>query len=69
LREYDDLENTQLHNQVTMDSRLKLENVLAQAASAVELDVTNLIKARLLDVSAESDVYLQTLRNKNLLKE
>lgn len=69
LREYDDLENTRLYNQVTMDSKLKLESVLAQAASAVELDVTNLIKSRLLDVSAESDVYLQTLRNKNLLKE
>lgn len=69
LREYDDLENTRLYNQVTMDSKLKLESVLAQAASAVELDVTNLIKSRLLDVSAESDVYIQTLKNKNLLKE
>lgn len=69
LREYDDLEQTKLYNQVTMDSKLKLENVLAQATSAVERDVTNLIKSRLLDVSAESDVYLQTLRNKNLLNE
>lgn len=69
LREYDDLEQTKLYNQVTMDSKRQLEHVLAQATSAVELDVTNLIKSRLLDVSAESDVYLQTLRNKNLLKE
>ncbi|HMR18732.1 MAG TPA: hypothetical protein PKA53_05495 [Sphingobacterium sp.] len=69
LREYNDLEDTRLYNQVTIDSKLKLENVLAQAASAVELDVTNLIKSRLLDVSAESDIYIQTLKNKNLLKE
>ncbi|WP_164123315.1 MULTISPECIES: hypothetical protein [Sphingobacterium] len=69
LREYDDLENTRLHNQITLDSKNKLEAVLAQAASAIELDVTNLIKSRLLDVSAESDVYLQTLKNKNLLKD
>ncbi|ERJ61086.1 hypothetical protein [Sphingobacterium paucimobilis] len=69
LREYDDLENTRLNNQVTLDSKNKLEAVLAQAATAIELDVTNLIKARLLDVSAESDVYLQTLKNKNLLKD
>src|SRR5690606_40872711 len=67
LREYDDLEQTRLTNQVTTESKLKLESVLAQATAAVERDVTNLIKSRLLDVSAESDVYLQTLRNKNLL--
>lgn len=69
LREYDSLENTRLHNQVTLESKQKLESVLRQAASAIELDVTNLIKTRLLDVSAESDVYIQTLKNKNLLKD
>ncbi len=69
LREYDDLENTRLHNQVTMESRKKLEDVITQAASAIEQDVTNLIKLRLLDVSAESEVYIQTLRNRNLLKD
>lgn len=69
LREYDELENTRLHNQVTLDSKLKLERVLAQAASAIEQDVTNLIKLRLLDVSAESEVYIQTLKNRDLLKD
>lgn len=69
LREYDDLEKTKLTNQVTLESKKKLENVLVQASQAIEQDVTNLIKSRLLDVSAESDVYIQTLRNKNLLKE
>lgn len=69
LREYDGLENTRLHNHVTMESKKKLEGVITQAASAIELDVTNLIKSRLLDVSAESDVYIQTLRNRNLLKD
>ncbi|MFZ4862505.1 hypothetical protein ACL9RF_09995 [Sphingobacterium sp. Mn56C] len=67
LREYDDLENTRLNNSVTVDSKIKLEQVLAQAASAIESDVTNLIKYRLLDVSAESEVYIQTLKNRNLL--
>lgn len=69
LREYDSLENTKLHNQVTLESKNKLQTVLAQAATAIELDVTNLIKLRLLDVSAESEVYLQTLKNKNLLND
>lgn len=69
LREYDDLENTRLNNAITLESKSKLEQVLNQASSAIELDVTNLIKSRLLDVSAESDVYIQTLKNKNLLKD
>ena len=69
LREYVELENTRLNNQVTLDSKKKLEYVLAQAATAIEQDVTNLIKLRLLDVAAESEVYIQTLKNRDLLKD
>lgn len=68
-REYYDLESTKLNNAITVESKEKLANVLATATEAIELDVTTLIKNRLLDVSAESDVYLQTLKNKNLLKD
>lgn len=68
-REYHDLESTELNNSITIESQRKLEGVLNQATTAIELDVTTLIKNRLLDVSAESDVYLQTLKNKNLLKD
>ncbi len=68
LREYDLLEKTQLNNKVTLESKNKMEEVILQASSAIETDVTNIIKARLLDVSVESDVYLQTLRNRDLLK-
>ena len=69
LREYYDLEQTKLNNAITLESKNKLESVLVQASSAIEQDVTNLIKYRLLDVSAESDVYLQTLKNKKLLND
>lgn len=69
LREYHDLEKTKLNNAITIDSKNRLESVLVKASEAVEQDVTNLIKSRLLDVSAESDVYLQTLKNKNLIKD
>lgn len=68
-REYYDLESTKLNNDITVQSKSKLENVIAQATQAIELDVTTLIKNRLLDVSVESDVYIQTLKNKNLLKD
>ena len=69
LREYHDLEKTKLNNAITIDSKNRLESVLVKASEAVEQDVSNLIKSRLLDVSAESDVYLQTLKNKNLIKD
>lgn len=68
-REYYDLESTKLNNTITIESKSKLEGVLAQGTNAIELDVTTLIKNRLLDVSAESDVYIQTLKNKNLLRD
>ena len=68
LREYDLLDKTQLNNKVTLESKNKMEEVIIHASSAIETDVTNIIKARLLDVSVESDVYLQTLRNRDLLK-
>ncbi|MCI0920358.1 hypothetical protein [Sphingobacterium rhinopitheci] len=68
-REYYDLQSTKLNNKITAESKEKLANVLSRATEAIELDVTTLIKNRLLDVSAESDVYLQTLKNKNLLKD
>lgn len=67
LREYHDLENTSLNNAITIESKNKLESVLVQASAAIEQDITTLIQYRLLDVSAETDVYLQTLKNKKLL--
>lgn len=69
VREYYDLESTKLNNAITIESMNKLESVLGQATLAIEQDVSTMIKSRLLDVSAESDVYIQTLKNKNLLKD
>ncbi|SFS97141.1 hypothetical protein [Sphingobacterium wenxiniae] len=69
LMKYDEIENSRLHNTVTVESKRKLEQVIVQAAAAIEQEVTNQIKLGILDVSAETDVYIQTLRNRNLLKE
>lgn len=69
LMKYDEIENSKLKNAVTTDSKRKLEEVLAQAAVAIEQEVTNQFKSGILDVSAETDVYIQTLKNRNLLKE
>ena len=69
LMQYDELENARLNNTVTYESKKKLENVIRQAAVAVEEEVTNQFKMGMLDVSAETDVYIQTLKSRNLLKE
>lgn len=69
LMHYDELENANLNNTVTHESKQKLEDVIRQAAVAIEKDVTNQFKSGLLDVSAETDVYLQSLRSRNLLNE
>jgi len=69
LMQYDELENAKLNNQVTFESQRKLETVIQQAAIAVEEEVTNQFKMGMLDVSAETDVYIQTLKSRNLLKD
>lgn len=69
LMHYDELENAGLDNAVTQESKRKLEQVIRQAAVAIEKEVTNQFKTGLLDVSAESDVYLQSLKSRNLLNE
>lgn len=69
LMQYDELENARLNNMTTTESKNKLENVIRQAAIAVEQEVTNQFKMGMLDVSAETDVYLQTLKSRNLLKD
>lgn len=69
LMKYDELENSNLHNEVTVASKNKLQQVIRQAAVAIEQEVTNQLKSGILDVSAESDVYIQSLKNRNLLKE
>ena len=69
LMKYDEIENSKLNNQVATESKKKLEDVIAKAAIAIEQEVTNQFKAGILDVSAETDVYIQTLKNRNLLKD
>lgn len=69
LMHYDELENSNLNNTVTHESKRKLEDVIRQASVAIEKEVTNQFKSGLLDVSAETDVYLQSLKSRNLLNE
>lgn len=67
--QYDELENTNLNNSITSESKVKLQDVIRKASIAIEKEVTNQFKLGLLDISAESDVYLQSLKSRNLLNE
>ena len=69
LQQYADLEASGLHNPTTVASKKELETVLQQAIQGMEQEVTNLFRSEILDVSAESDAYIQILKNRNLLKE
>jgi len=69
LRQYGEIERSKLHNPVTVESKKKLENVIAKATSAIEQEATNQLKSGIMDVSAETDVYIQSLKNRNLLSE
>lgn len=69
LMKYDEIENSKLYNNVTTESKNKLADVLDKAAIAIENEVTNKFQLGILDVSAETDVYLKTLRNRNLLND
>jgi len=67
LRQYGEIERSKLHNPVTVESKRKMEDVIAKATTAIEQEATNQLKSGILDLSAETDVYLQSLKNRNLL--
>lgn len=69
LIQYDELENSNLRNAVTDKSKEKLVHVVRQAAVAIEQEVTEQFRMGMLEISAETDVYLQTLKSRNLLKD
>lgn len=69
LMKYDEIENSKLKNEVTVQSQNELAVVINKAAIAIEQEVTNQFKTGILEVSAETDAYLESLRNRNLLNE
>lgn len=69
LKKYDELDRSRLNNELTNSSKRKLEGVIVKSAKAIEEEVNNLFKSGILELSAESDAYIQALKNRNLLKE
>ena len=67
LKQYDDLENSKLENATVKSSKEKLINTLSISLLAFENELTNLFKTEILEVNAETDAYIQTLRNKDII--
>ncbi|HLQ99256.1 MAG TPA: hypothetical protein VK102_02690 [Sphingobacterium sp.] len=69
LKKYDELDKSELNNDMTAQSKRRLSKVVAQSALAIEQEATNLFEAGILELSAESDAYLASLKNRKLLKD
>ncbi|QES89941.1 hypothetical protein [Rhizosphaericola mali] len=68
LGQYKSIQTSNLNNVKVANSKLEIEKTLDQAVVAIENEVTNLYDASILEVSAEREVYIQQLKNRNLLK-
>lgn len=68
LSQYKNLQQSNINNQVTQSSKADIEKVISQAIVAVENEVTDQYQIELLEVGAEKEVYLQQLKNRNLIK-
>ena len=63
------MDKSELNNDMTAQSKRRLSKVVAQSALAIEQEATNLFEAGILELSAESDAYLASLKNRKLLKD
>lgn len=68
LSQYQNIQQSKISNSVTDASKMEIENVLVQATIAVEKELTNQYETEILEVSAEKEVYLQQLKNRNLIQ-
>lgn len=68
LSQYHNIQQSKINNSVTNNSKMEIENVLGQATIAVENELSNQYETEILEVSAEKEVYLQQLKNRNLIK-
>lgn len=68
LSQYHNIQQSKINNSVTNNSKMEIENVLGQATIAVENELSNQYETEILEVSAEKEVYIEQLKNRNLIK-
>ena len=67
LRKYDEIENTRLHTGEIRKTMSNIEQSLEQIVIAFQNDIHQTYKYDLIDINAETTVFMQELRNKGLL--
>jgi len=68
LSQYKNLQQAKINNSVTVASKNEIEQTLNQATVAVENELSNQYEAEIMETSAEKEVYLQQLKNRNLIQ-
>lgn len=68
LSQYCILENSGLDTEETKTSMLRIEEAVSTAGNAFEQELNTIFKTEMMAVDAESEVYLDNLRNKGLIE-
>ncbi|MCL1942049.1 MAG: 5-bromo-4-chloroindolyl phosphate hydrolysis family protein [Candidatus Azobacteroides sp.] len=68
LDKYRELESLNVGTAEMNGNLLKMEEVIEKITTAFEQEVSNIYKGDLLDINAEADAFLQSLKNRGLLE-
>lgn len=67
LSQYDSIENAKINSDEITSSLRRLEGYVGKIRVSFEQELINMFKSDLMDIDAESEAYLQTLKNKGLI--
>lgn len=68
LNQYYILENSGLNTEEIIESTQRIEDAISSARKAFEQELNNIFKNDMMNIDAESEVYLQNLRNRGLIE-
>lgn len=67
LERYDDIENTRLNTAQMQEAMRLIEDSIAKTVVAFRAEVANMYKSDLLEISAETTIFMQDLKQKGLI--
>lgn len=69
LKKYNELEDTRINTPEIKENMKKIESTLNQISTAFEQELSNMYQNDLLDINAEAEAFIQSLKNRGLLDE
>ncbi len=69
LGKYDEIENTRLNTTNMVGTMTNIESTIKETAKAMKQEVANMYKEDMLDIDAETSVFLRELKKKGLLDD